>query len=186
MKRRDLDEKQLRDLIENQRLQQYKAGEIMQASRNTVRKYCKKYGIKTQRTGPRNGKGHPNWKGGTRIVKGYRYIYTPDHPFATKSRYVSEHRLVMEQKLGRYLHPKEVVHHIDGKSLNNHPDNLVVFGSNGKHLAYELKGNCPKWSPEGKAKVTAVCLENTRKRVANHDQLEHDALGRFLPKNRQT
>lgn len=33
---------------------------------------------------------------------------------------------VAELKLGRALLPGEVVHHIDGNSLNNHPDNIVV------------------------------------------------------------
>lgn len=36
------------------------------------------------------------------------------------------HRHVAELKLGRALLPGEVVHHIDGNSLNNHPDNIVV------------------------------------------------------------
>lgn len=36
------------------------------------------------------------------------------------------HRLVMEYKLGRKLDSDEVVHHIDGNPLNNHPDNLSL------------------------------------------------------------
>jgi hypothetical protein len=51
---------------------------------------------------------------------------------------VYEHRLVMEQKLGRTLRPGEVVHHIDADRANNDPDNLMVFASNGEHLRYEL------------------------------------------------
>lgn len=38
-----------------------------------------------------------------------------------------EHRVVAEQKLGRALLPGEIVHHIDGDKLNNHPDNLEVM-----------------------------------------------------------
>ena len=38
-----------------------------------------------------------------------------------------EHRLVMEQKLGRKLFHGEIVHHIDGNSLNNNPENLIVL-----------------------------------------------------------
>lgn len=37
------------------------------------------------------------------------------------------HRLVAEFKLGRLLTSADVVHHIDGDKLNNHPDNLEVL-----------------------------------------------------------
>jgi len=68
-----------------------------------------------------------NWKGGRRPVnENYIHVYKPDHPFATKQGYVMEHRLVMEEKLGRYLKPGEIVHHIDGNGKNNLPENLEV------------------------------------------------------------
>jgi hypothetical protein len=143
----------LRDLVETQKLQLRIVAQKLNTNEETIRKYCNKFGIKRQRTGPRGGELHPDWKGGTKISKGYRYIYQPDHPFRRHGNYVLEHRLVMEQKLGRYLHPKEVVHHIDGNRLNNVPENLIVFGSNGEHLRHELMGKCPKWTPEGFAKM---------------------------------
>lgn len=82
----------------------------------------------------------PNWKGGKIIRKSggrksYYYIHKPNHPFVGKQGYIAEHRLVMEKKLGRYLLSKEVVHHIDGKTLNNNPENLRVFKNNGEHIA---------------------------------------------------
>lgn len=91
------------------------------------------------------------WKGGLKKMKGYSYLRTPDHPYATKhGGYVAVHRLVMEEKLGRYLEPTEVVDHIDGDIQNNHPDNLRVFASNAEHLRVTLAGRCPNWSEEGK------------------------------------
>jgi hypothetical protein len=69
-----------------------------------------------------------NWRGGRRTIQhGYIYVYKPDHPNATKSGAVMEHRLIAEKKLGRYLTKDEVVHHIDEDKTNNDPDNLMVM-----------------------------------------------------------
>src|SRR5688572_21095032 len=54
-----------------------------------------------------------NWRGG-RYINSEKYvmIYDPNHPRAYRnSGYISEHRLVMEQYLKRYLTDDEVVHH---------------------------------------------------------------------------
>ena len=51
----------------------------------------------------------------------------PEHPFATKSGYIREHRLVMEKKIGRFLQPNEVVHHINGNRQDNRVENLQLF-----------------------------------------------------------
>ena len=74
-----------------------------------------------------------HWKGGIMLVDGYKYIYNPIHPNATKIGYVCEHRLMMEHKLGRLLNSKEVVHHKDGNKLNNSIENLELFSSRGTH-----------------------------------------------------
>lgn len=58
---------------------------------------------------------------------GYIRVYVPWHPYAAANGTVAKHRLVMEQKLGRYLDPYEVVHHINHIKDDNHPDNLVVM-----------------------------------------------------------
>ena len=96
----------------------------------------------------------PMWNGGEKMMKGYTYRRVPNHPNGTKhGNYVAVHRLVIEQKLGRYLLPTEVVDHIDGDIQNNHPDNLRVFASNAEHLRETLKGRCPKWSDDGKRRI---------------------------------
>lgn len=40
---------------------------------------------------------------------------------------VYEHDFICEMKLGRYLRPNEVVHHIDFDKSNNSLDNLIVL-----------------------------------------------------------
>lgn len=86
------------------------------------------------------GEKNPAWKGGKIINPcGYILIHLPAHPNANKKGYIAEHRLVMEKKLGRYLEPKEVVHHNNKITDDNRPENLRLFKSKGKHLAYHNK-----------------------------------------------
>lgn len=63
------------------------------------------------------------------IISGYRYRYAPNHPKAIGARklYVAEHRLIVESLIGRILFDYEVVHHIDGNTLNNSPENLKLM-----------------------------------------------------------
>ena len=81
-----------------------------------------------KRTGAQSHK----WRGGRfQHASGYIYVSAPDHPHVNANGYVLEHRLVMEQVLGRFLEPTERVHHINGKRADNRPENLQV--SNGYH-----------------------------------------------------
>lgn len=120
-----------------------------------VQKFFRRYDFpKLHNIEPRRMQEQPMWNGGTKLMNGYTYKRTPGHPNGTKHGcYVAVHRLVMEEKLGRYLLPTEVVDHIDGDIQNNSPDNLRVFASNAEHLAHTLKGRCPEWSDEGKARL---------------------------------
>lgn len=66
------------------------------------------------------------WKGGKTRHHGYVRVFRPEHPHA-RNNYVYEHRLVMEQKLGRYLLPSETVHHKNGVRDDNRPENLELW-----------------------------------------------------------
>lgn len=59
--------------------------------------------------------------------KGYRLLWRPNHPSAQKSGYVLEHRLVMEQQIGRRLEPWETPHHKNGIRTDNRPENLELW-----------------------------------------------------------
>ena len=80
------------------------------------------------------GEIHPNWKGGRRkTVQGYIMVYAPNHPRAYRNE-VYEHVLVAEKKLGRYLTPNEVVHHINRIKDDNREENIIIFPNNGPHM----------------------------------------------------
>lgn len=76
------------------------------------------------------GKHRPNWKGGRHNHKGYIRISQPEHPFADKSGRIFEHRIILEKKIGRYLTPNEIPHHINGIKNDNRPENLILTVKN--------------------------------------------------------
>ena len=68
----------------------------------------------------------------------YEYIIDKSHPRANVDGAVYVHMIVAEQKLGRNLLPEEHVHHRDLNKLNNEPDNIMVFATNGDHVRFHL------------------------------------------------
>lgn len=72
---------------------------------------------------------HREYGTGNLVSEGYLQLYRPDHPYATRKGYVLQHRLVMEEVLGRYLHEDETVHHRNGNKLDNVPSNLELWTS---------------------------------------------------------
>jgi hypothetical protein len=114
----------------------------------------------------RPGRNH-FWKGG-RTVDSYGYVLvkTPEHPNKDHRGYVREHRLVMEQQLGRYLEPSEVVDHRDGNTSNNDPANLRLFASNAEHLRVTLAGRTPNWTEDGRRRIRAGVQKAAQQRAA--------------------
>lgn len=86
------------------------------------------------------GKEHWNWKGGRyKSERGYILIIAPNHPNKTKQGYIRQHRLIVEQIIGRYLNKIEVVHHINGILDDNRPENLYLFNSHSEHEKFHKK-----------------------------------------------
>lgn len=85
-----------------------------------------------------NGKDNFKWKNGKIIRSGYIIIYAPQHKYNVK-KYVPEHRLVVEEFIGRYLDPKEVIHHINEIKSDNRIENLMIFPTNSSHIKFHMK-----------------------------------------------
>lgn len=77
--------------------------------------------------------------------RGYIQVRT-NRPGSYRWGWELEHRVVMEDVVGRSLRPEEDVHHIDGNKTNNDPVNLVLFESRGAHLRHHY----PKGAPVAK------------------------------------
>lgn len=99
----------------------------------TVFRYLKAHGIRTR------GKGQAarvSWKGRAkyryRTPWGYVALFEPDHPCATNSGYVLEHRKAWFDFYGE-LPAGWVVHHLNGKKDDNRIENLLAMPS--KHHA---------------------------------------------------
>ena len=104
-------------------------------SNKTIARRLKKYGIQA-----RDSKYENNyfWNGGIKIDKsGYRLIKCNNHPHADSTGYIREHRLIMEEHVGRYLTPEELVHHINANKQDNRIENLELMESNSAHAILE-------------------------------------------------
>lgn len=81
------------------------------------------------------------------VKRGYVFVKVASHPNADSQGYVTEHRIVAEQTIGRVLQSDEIVHHINGQRDDNRPENLQVL-TRSAHRVLHCEQNRLRWSPE--------------------------------------
>jgi hypothetical protein len=139
-------------------------GRELDCSAEHVRRTLRRIGHERRGCGAagRRREDNPFYETGRSIDKsGYVLVLHPDRP-----GYIREHRLVMQQHIGRELLPGEVVHHRNGVRDDNRIENLLLYASNADHLRDELTGRVPNWTPEGKARMLEACRRPRGKRRA--------------------
>jgi hypothetical protein len=141
------DKKWLEEQYTTKNMSLQEVGDLCGAHGVTIGNYIHKFGIKVHPRCKRYQSGDKNtsWKGGKfKDGHGYIKVLTPTHPYGSAKKYVFEHRLVMEKKLGRYLKPYEMVHHKNGVRDDNREENLQVLYKAHYPLGYEVE--CPHCS----------------------------------------
>lgn len=84
----------------------------------------------------------PRWKGGKiKEGQGYIFIYSSNHLFCNKRKYVLEHRLIVEKYLNRYLKLEETCHHLNEIKNDNRPENLMAFVNESAHQRFHRNPN---------------------------------------------
>lgn len=79
--------------------------------------------LRTEKTRERmTGPNNPGWTGQRWMQHGYALVWDPK-----RQKQIQEHRLVMEEHLGRELFPDEKVHHLSGDKLDNRIENLELW-----------------------------------------------------------
>jgi len=93
----------------------------------------------------------------SRTQQGYVLVFVGrEHHLANANGYAYEHRLVMENKIGRRLRPGEIVHHVNHVKHDNSEDNLELQPSRWHHNAEHRKLETRRQAP-GQANERIEC-----------------------------
>lgn len=98
-------------------------------------KYCSRdclWGCRRRKPNPKN------YQGARTLINGYIFVRDTE-----RGKAIQEHRKIMESILKRRLLRSEVVHHINGITTDNRPENLALLPTQAFHLqVHKYVGPC--------------------------------------------
>ena len=85
----------------------------------------------------------------------HKQLYMPDHPYASKGiGLILEYRLEVEKAIGRYLTPKEVVHHYYNKDGSA---TLVLCPDKNYHALLHVRENALRYCGNANWRICTYC-----------------------------
>lgn len=89
----------------------------------------------------------------------YKSVVVKGHPYAKNaSSHVYVHRLVVEKAIGKYLHPRHPVHHINGDKHDNRPENLVACEDRAYHHLIHVRQDAMRACGNPSWRMCTFCL----------------------------
>lgn len=121
---------------------------------------------------------HGNWRGGRKIdPKGYVLVLRHGHPRADSKGYVKEHLLIAESAVGKAIHRRHQVHHVNEIKGDNSATNLVICEDQAYHQLLHIRTSVLRMggSPD-LDKICTRCKAVKPRTGFSDDATRHDGL----------
>ena len=93
------------------------------------------------------------------IANNYRFVRVPEHPRANPEGYITEHVLVAERALGRFLRDGVEVHHVNRLRWDNRNANLVICQDRSYHRLLHMRAEALKVCGHAEWRKCKFCKE---------------------------
>lgn len=121
---------------------------------------------------------NPKWNGGRIKHKGYVEVHMPEHPRRDSIGYVSEHLLVAEKALGKYIKSPACIHHGNEARGDNRNHNLVICQDNAYHKLLHMRKKALEKSGNANNRKCKYCkkydsIDNMIRQSVNKNSYYH-------------